>query len=280
MLSEYKPETINRNGEYTREDGEIDWMEVGIWAYTFYFGWSTPYIIMFIIFERFDCIQFILDDIFPQVEHRELSTILMHGIIRVIFVAPSLAEVIRSLNAFLLIGLTALKSCFNMWNCLLKNIISPHDFVFNYRLYELAYGYFEFALANVLLVVLTITFWGTVVAIWFCIKCSGLVDHLVYACLAGGTVLAVVVSAMIMPQITVGNHLGQEALKKQSIVANLTHAKVKTRKSLVAKKQTLSLRILMVRYGPFFLIGDQYALEYFSTLNQRVVDSVLMFQLG
>jgi len=125
-------------------------------------------------------------------------------------------------------------------------------------------------------ILLTVTYWGTIVAIWFCVQSYGKLDPLIYMVLAIGVVVALVIQAGVIPQIKVGYEIVMGLLWTWKLRERRRYTRTKLRKSKLALKRVCALSPLLVYYGPFFALQPGFVVEYFSTMLEQVVNMVMM----
>lgn len=276
-LTEYRPEAFNLKGEYV--DEKQNWLGLGILLFTIFLGASPIFTIMFVIFEHFDCVRFIIDDIFPDVEYRELSTTLLLILISTVFVAPSVIEIIRSIIFLMDIGLIVLNFNIGIWRCILHKMRSTQDFIDHYILFQLVFRYFEFIIGHFLFIVITVTYWGTVAAVWVCINGIDKIEPVMYIFLVVGTAIAVATCAITMPMTAYLKIIVKGTIAKHLVLSKFHYIEVKTRVAMARWKQMISLRMIRIMYGSFFHLEENFVIVYFSALTERIVDSVLMIEL-
>ncbi|CAL8126094.1 unnamed protein product [Orchesella dallaii] len=228
------------------------------------------------IHERFDPFAYILDDILPPAEYRELSTIILLNLFRIAILLPSLTELHRILCFLLLNGMIYISSVMSCLKWLHEKAENTEDFLRNYLAYNIAYKYMEYVMPDILLFILTMSFWGLVGTIWICIKGYGKMDTWMYIGMITVAVVALLMNWFALQNLKDGLGLTMDALEKWKKEAKANYFEERTRKSKAILKRLEATTQISVVYGPFFKLEKNYVMSFFHNLTQREVDTVLM----
>ncbi|ODM97809.1 hypothetical protein Ocin01_08876 [Orchesella cincta] len=279
LIQRYRPEAINRKGEYDN-GGATDGSGIISFLLIVILGPSPMLSVPFVIFQRFDCVTFILEDILPDAKYRDGKTIIYTILLRMSLVAPAVVEMVRLLTLLLSLGLVLIDTSMETLNCMLTKIEETDEYVLYYNRYKIAYRYFENTLNDILLVVLSSAYWGTIAAIWFCVQGYGKLDPLIYFVLVIGTIVAIITQGLALPKIKIGFEMMEEILYKWGLKAKKDYIRMKRWKHKVLMKQVNSLSLLTAGFGPFFHLRTEFVVEYFSCMLENVASYVLMGEVN
>ncbi|CAL8134484.1 unnamed protein product [Orchesella dallaii] len=253
-----------------------DIMGYGACAMVFALGTTAVTNTLIGIHERFDPFAYILDDILPPAEYRELSTIILLNLFRTALLLPSLTELHRILCFLLLNGMVCISSVMTCLKWFHEKAENTEDFLRNYLAYIIAYKYMEYVMPDILLVILTMSYWGLVGTIWICIKGYGQMDTWMYIAMVTVTVVALLMNWFALQNLKDGFWLSIEILEKWKKEAKANHFEERTRKSKALLKRLDATTPIAVVYGPFFRLGKDFVMTFFYDLIQREVDTVIM----
>lgn len=123
-------------------------------------------------------------------------------------------------------------------------------------------------------------FWGTVLSIWFVVRCWGKVDFFVY----NGAVIIMVsiltVQVLLLPEsvIMLGSLHDVVFWQKQKI--RFYHVRLKLRSTFWNLKVANGIRPIVFWYGQFFVVDKEFLTSHAMLLMDRVVDSLVISDLG
>ncbi|CAL8126096.1 unnamed protein product [Orchesella dallaii] len=246
-------------------------------AMVFALGTSAVTITLVAIHERFDPFAYILDDLLPPAEYRELSTIILLNLFRIAILLPSLTELHRILLCLLLNGMVLITSVMRCLKWFQEKAENTEDFLRNYIAYSIAYKYVEYVMPDILLFILTTSYWGLVGTIWICIKGYEQMDTWMYIAMVTVAMVALLMNWFALQNLKVGFVLTMDALKKWRNEGKANHLEKRTRKSKAILKRLDATTPFYLGYGPFFRLGKDFVMTFFHDLTQREVDAVLMF---
>lgn len=222
---------------------------------------------------------FILEDILPDAKYRDMKTIMGAYLVRFILVSPSIIEIMRSLSFFGPVALLYVNSLIECLELMAHKIQSLTEFIDNYLSFNMVYKYIEIMLGDFLFLVITCDYFGTLVAISFCVVSYGKIEMLIYICLVACVFLALSITLIAFVKLKLVTMWLEEMIRSRKILAKFRYAQLKTRFNKMLHKRMISMREIRIPYGSFFYLKKEFGLEYFSNLFEHVVEIILMFDL-
>lgn len=124
---------------------------------------------------------------------------------------------------------------------------------------------------------LVTVFWLTVIAIWVCIKCTGKIEWPVYVAAVEAAVGVIIFQIYVLPE-RVGTAEKMSALVKlQGLKARFKFAKRRGWLTFERLKESRAIQPLKMKYGPFFVVDNDFLVGYFNLLVDRLLDMLLLF---
>jgi len=134
---------------------------------------AIPFVNLFGVVANMEPTAYLLDDLLPPAEYRELSTILLVFAVRIIITLPCVIEIMRQLTFLLLSGVVLIQSTILCLKRMAEDMKCLEEFLGNFLAYKIAFRYLEHASSSVILVLLTTSYWSIVGLIWICINAYG-----------------------------------------------------------------------------------------------------------
>lgn len=278
FLAGFRPQALGQNGRYIPENNRdlIGWLMCLV---AFSLSSSPILVVVAVIFEHWDCTAFIMEDILPDAMYRDLRIVYLTIVVRFILVAPSVIEVIRGLTHYLLHGIVFITGLLKSLKFLQTQAKTTQEFTHYYNCLMIAHGCIERLSNNLMCLIVTVDYWGTIGAIWFCIQGYEKIELVMYSCLVGGTLMALILSAISLPKLKYISGMINEMMEKHTIRAKYGYIFRKSRKSRAVLAEMKGLRRLTLKFGPFHPFEEDYVMEYFSGVEEKVIDYVLMIEL-
>lgn len=133
-------------------------------------------------------------------------------------------------------------------------------------------------LDSVLYVLLNLPFWFVVIAVWINIRAASQTKILFrYFLIIVAAVLVFFVFVLILSFIELIKTL-KRLVRKQNQNAFRFWIRRKTKYAKYCWKQSKATREICFVYGPFTVITEDFAMEYFHILTLRCFDAILVFE--
>jgi len=238
----------------------------------------APLVVLFVVFGRFDIVTFIASDVLSAELLQRVHVKLILYLVRFWMLGLCIPVLLRTIVFLLWLGAVALV---NGLECLgfVSEMRDLTSFLSFYAQLHLIIKCFHSMLADVLLVLTTVVFWGLVAAVVVLVQGYHLLNPFVYGGLAGGIVICVVILAFIMRVFGQGLNVQEEMLRRRKREGKELYIERKTRVAKANMKRMAALFPIEVWYGEFFSFSVEFHVGLVRNLVDRVVDAVLMFDL-
>ncbi|CAL8068166.1 unnamed protein product [Orchesella dallaii] len=279
MMRRFRPEAFNSQGKYDNE-GATDTLGTCACIITFSLGTSPLWLTLCVIFADFDPFITVANDFLPDAEYRSFLTILIITLFRFITLFISTTEILKLLSFFLIILIVSLRNLIEFMNHLLHKMRRNTEQFLTYYLQIIVINkLLDVFLGDFFWILLTSSFWGTVVGTWVVVRGYGKMEPHIYGFLLGCLAICLGIGIFFIKMIRAAIAMTNEIVAKRRMEAKVWYFIVKTRKAKRLFKRTEALTHIRFMLGPFFPFSLDFFLEYVHCLLGRVVDGILLFDL-
>ncbi|CAL8149357.1 unnamed protein product [Orchesella dallaii] len=234
------------------------------------------------IHSKFDYIGYILDDLFPwnlNDDAKPRATQLGFIVIRIAVMSIIVIEAARFAIFILLLAMSFIESALICFKWMGKKINKVEDFLRFFITFKVAIRFVEDTSSDLLGVALTSGFWASVGLVWISIKGYGVLVEWLYVAMSFGAVVSLFIHALTLSSIKTVHVLSTAMIAKWRVVSKMAQVTQKNWRVKEIAKQVCTFTPPAVSYGPFFKLGPNFVMEFFSAFTEREMDTVIMFDL-
>lgn len=269
-----------RTGEYNN-GGQEDFSGMAVCLVVFCLGTCPYWVILFVFFNDYGSIQFPLEDtgLLTPPEYRSVKESMISLLIRVLLTAPSIIEIFRLLAFVLPAAYVLLNAAMQMVDYFANDMRDAEEFLSYYIPFQLAYRYVEYPVGDLLFTVLTFDFWGLTFGLWFIIQGYDLINPVMYGCLVGGAVIALLSTSFAFLHLKKSTGRLDRMVWKNRMMSSATFVETKSRKAKGIKKRVEAVTKFKLRYGSFSVLESKFGLHFFANMVDRLFDFLLVFDV-
>lgn len=248
-------------------------------------GATLPFVfVLGAFYTDYDALNFILDDTIPVPKmYRSQETLYLVILLRAGSVFVTWLEVSRSGTYFGCCILTVIDHVMHIVRLLLNNFITDSNlFTGVFTQIQIIQAMVKEWSEGLILLVTLVSFWGTVAASWFSIRCFGLVDWMVYYISVIITVIFVLINFVLIPALVQVSLSIMQVAKTHYKVISLVQgfSKRKSERTLYYLKKAKALKPIVFWYGSFCIIDQDFLLDHLWMLISRTVDAILIVDVS
>lgn len=228
---------------------------------------------------NYDPMYFILEQyVMEDPMYRSMQQYILSRLVRLVLLFPLFFESARTALAFLSMLLIMGDSEMEILNIMEYRVKELDVSGRLYIVVTLYYRNLQTFMEAFLYVGPNVPFWLIVALVWVLIRASDKMPTLALFVSVLFLVALVCGVAIFIPKYIKVIGCFNRILEKQRQEARAEWIKRKTRKSKIMWKESLALAQMRFKAGKFFYITEDFMMEYFYLLTQRVVDAIMIYE--
>ncbi|CAL8140073.1 unnamed protein product [Orchesella dallaii] len=279
MILEFRPTKPNKASQPKNENVLPDIFAIIMCTTSFALTSTPPLVILFVVFGRVDCVTFIAHDILPPEEYWGFKTLFVLHAIKFVLVGTSIIEILRCLNTFVLLAGLEFMNMQEVVYFLRNKMADTYHFIQHYLPLFTCYKYMAEFLAELLWILLSVTFLAIVGTTWIVINGYGKFQPFFYASITCGCFMTIGI-AMFVGRIAMSTLMILDQMIDDRVkAAKGRYIRTKTIRSKTILKRAMALTPIVVWYGPLVPIKVDFVKAYAENFIGKTIDLVVMFKV-
>lgn len=228
------------------------------------------------LYTSYDVTYLIFNDILTDPYQRGLTEILLQFFMRAFIIFSIALETARTGTFFgccIMVGIDIFAKIQEMLRSRVKSFDYFHIIYTHQRV---LLSPIQDWLNLIIYLCLSLIFWVTVSSCWVCAKCYGKVHWPLYYFAVLGALFLIFSLVLLLPQSVHAVEITKEVVKLHFQQVRENYSKKKSRGGLLQLKQARAIAPIRFWYGPFWVIGKKFVMEYFSLILLRSFDAILI----
>ncbi len=239
----------------------------------------TPYLLCFgVIFENFDPLHFVFDEVLPDPMYRDLSTIYICILIRFTSCLIAAVELCRSAAFGLICFFIVLDRVRFYMQLLIQHVRNGSVFIYYYNQARINYISSKAWVECIMYVTLFGMFWTSVSLSWICVRRSpSQISTPVYAFVVIFFGILVFAHIVVIPIGCEVAEMMVYVVEVHKLKAEVSLTKRKCFEGKLVIKQVHAIMPIRLWFGPYWCLGEEFVPEYLFLLFLRCFDAIMVY---